>query len=335
MNKISKASKNSVAASTKALNYFKKFKITREFVKKLKEKRAKTKQQEKIGLNTLPKSEHHLKRMINKAMIAINIPHAHEMIGRKEIIEIAAEMGVSISRLQATEIILRARGPQLEENRTCNLDEIVAWFKENCEILRPIKKHNKSVQLESARVNTLFSTTQDFSSKTFRKGRKEFSAQPRIHRRTGNSFDTKSSMLSKLKKMGPKELRNNPDFMKDVNECLQNMKELPSLRKKTQKVFSEMEKKMFKTQKESAFSAIQRSRMYLSLNRLQNLHNYKKKLDSMIMDSSRITTLGGSYSTASSVIRLSRLLARPYFKKEKIFDLNSTIKGKRINQLKL
>lgn len=123
--------------SSNAFLSFKKIKMTHEFIRKLKKRRMKTKIEEKKGINSLPDSDHHLKRLINQAMIAINIPHATEMIGRKEIIQIAAKMGVSISRLQATEIILRARGPLLEKTRTCDLDEIVAWFRENIKILRP------------------------------------------------------------------------------------------------------------------------------------------------------------------------------------------------------
>ena len=69
-------------------------------------------------MNGLPDSDHHLNRMINQAMIAINIPHSPNLIGRKEMMQIAQHMGVIITRLQATEIILLARGPQLERSRT-------------------------------------------------------------------------------------------------------------------------------------------------------------------------------------------------------------------------
>ncbi|CAI2368798.1 unnamed protein product [Moneuplotes crassus] len=321
MEKLLKARSKPKPASSKALSHFKKFKITRDFIKKLKKRRDKTKKDEKRNHNILPDSEHHIKRMINEAMIAINIPHAQEMIGRKEIIQIASVMGVDISRLQATEIILRARGPRLEENRSCNLDEIVSWFKENLKLLRPKKKIiHKSIHLESSRADTLADSRQKFSvysSNSQRRRRENFSTEPRIHRRINSFFDTKSTMPNKLRKMGINNIHKNQNFKKISNEHLLNITEVPSQKKKTNSFLSSIEEKMLKTQIQQSEAAARRSRIYLSETRRKNIKEYKNKLKNMINETAR--------TSANSALRLSKLLARPYFEKVRVFSLNSSL----------
>lgn len=70
----------------------------------------------KGSLNKLPNSDYHLKRMLNIAMTALGIAGNPRAIGRQEMLQIADHMGITITQLQATEIVLKARGPQMEDS---------------------------------------------------------------------------------------------------------------------------------------------------------------------------------------------------------------------------
>lgn len=98
-------------------------------------------------MNHLPDSDHHVRRMLNKAMIELGLGKNYRNIGRAEISQFAHNMGVYISQLQATEIILRARGEKMEKSDTCNFDEIVNWFRQNLATLRPKRNLHTSINL--------------------------------------------------------------------------------------------------------------------------------------------------------------------------------------------
>ena len=60
-------------------------------------------------------------------------------------------MGLNITYLQATEIIYRARGPEMEKSVYCHMSKIIQWFKNNLNMLRPVQKtqHHHSFNLTS------------------------------------------------------------------------------------------------------------------------------------------------------------------------------------------
>ena len=115
---------------------------------------------------------------------------------------------------------------------------IIAWLRENIKILRPKKKpnFNKSVYLPNTKHNTSYDSSFGFSHKSVRtssnKRRSDFSSQPRIHKRsTGlNAYLNSSSKIDNIRKMRMRDLRKDRDFMDDVDECLLNIKQVPSLK---------------------------------------------------------------------------------------------------------
>ena len=105
-----------VSNPSNAYKNFRKIAMSTKFVKNLKKQREKTIKDIKNSLNGLPDSEHHLRRMILRACTSLGYNIKNSNIGRKEIIQIAHEIGISLTYLQATEIIFRARGNKMENS---------------------------------------------------------------------------------------------------------------------------------------------------------------------------------------------------------------------------
>lgn len=67
-----------------------------------------------------------------------------------------------------------------------------------------------------------------------------------------------------IRRMGAKNLRKNQDFMNDVDECLLNITEVPSLKKKADSIFTGIEDNMAMAQTQQSFAAVQKTRRYLA-----------------------------------------------------------------------
>ena len=188
---------------------FKKLQISQKFVKNLKKQRRQTLKLIKGSINGLPDSEHHIRRMVNSAMAEIGIAGNHSLIGRKEIMKIAHHMNLKLTMLQATEIILSARGTQMEESKACNFEEIIKWFHSHVSILRPTNGHTFTDFPSGRSIDC--NGTADMQSITINNSprRKHVMArsQPRIHKR-----------IDQFRRMRLRELRQDKDFMADVDE---------------------------------------------------------------------------------------------------------------------
>ena len=74
-------------------------------------------------------------------------------------------MGICITFLQATEVIYRARGPELEKSDKCDISKVIDWFKDNMIILRPKPEHNLSYDLTGVRNQSTSSVANNTYSK--------------------------------------------------------------------------------------------------------------------------------------------------------------------------
>ena len=139
-----------VSNVSNAYKNFRKIAMSTKFVKNLKKQREITIKEAKNSLNGLPDSEHHLRRMILKACSKLGYNIKGSNIGRKEIIQIAYEIGITLNYMQATEVIFRARGSKMENSDYFDFEEVIEWFKHNIKILRP-KPRNMHTSVDASR----------------------------------------------------------------------------------------------------------------------------------------------------------------------------------------
>mmetsp|Transcript_12633 Transcript_12633/g.11180 ORF Transcript_12633/g.11180 Transcript_12633/m.11180 type:complete len:196 (-) Transcript_12633:26-613(-) len=159
--------------------------------------------------------------------------------------------------------------------------------------------------------------------------KKEFLSQPRIHRKsnTSGSFLYSSSKINSIRKMRIRDLKKDQDFMDDVDECLINIKEVPTLRKQMNTIFNDLENTLVKTKAEESFSAADKTRKYLIQKKRNEEKKYKKDLDKMIIETSK--------TSANNAIRLSKLLTSQWFDHRKNFSVVSGLTTRQRDRLKI
>lgn len=112
-----------------------------------------------------------------------------------------------------------------------------------------------------------------------------------------------------------RDLRKDKDFLADVDECLKNIMELPSLKKQMQTMFSELEDLMIDqkaTQSTQAANKVRhnlaRSKILTRLTVLDKIfqeEQYEKNVNKIVEETCR--------TNAARAMRISKLLTKKWF----------------------
>lgn len=102
-----------------------------------------------------------------------------------------------------------------------------------------------------------------------------------------------------------KDLRNDKDFIADVDECLKNIMEIPSLRKQMQTMFGELEDIMIEQKATQSIQAASKVRRNLAHAFRKKEYLYEKEVNRMVEETSK--------TNAARAMRIGKLLTKPWF----------------------
>lgn len=180
-------------------------------------------------------------------------------------------------------------------------------------MLRPKKKDlHKSMHFKSQDQSQSFDATSSHlavPATTARKTRIAVRSQPRIHKR-----------IEQFRRMNLKQLRNDKDFMADVDECLKNILELPALRKQMQSMFSELEETMIEAKAKQSIEAAKKVRQHLVSRKQREEAEYNKQVEKIVEATSR--------TNAARAMRLGKLLNKQWYECHDQFKVVSGLNPK-------
>lgn len=207
----------------------------------------------------------------------------------------------------------------MEQSEESNMDQIVLWFKENFKILRPVRqKLNSSITVRKHENISFDRSTNIYNQtmKSFKKKRVIIRSQPRIHKR-----------LDQIRNMKLRDLQNDKDFMDDVDECLQNIMELPTLRKQMQSMFNDLEEKLVDARAHQSLQASSKTRKSIFEKKKRRESLYQKQLNKMIFETSK--------TSASNAIRLNGMLSKPWYEHYDKYKVVSGMTAKEKERIKI
>ena len=177
--------------------------VANNFIRGIKEKQEETKRTSMNSINRIPVSHTEIQRLLNIAFKELQIEKEGYELTRDDVVAVARHMGLVVSQIQATEALLHSRLDPLppnpteaqmraHRNRLFDCNKLVTWVLQNVKILREWK----SIEPRHVTPKVRF--------------------RPRIDRE-----------VEVFRILTKRDLEENPNFIKDVQECLYNLKYVP------------------------------------------------------------------------------------------------------------
>ena len=117
-----------------------------------------------------------------------------------------------------------------------------------------------------------------------------------------------------------RELRQDKDFMADVDEWLQNISQLPSLRRQMQSMFGELEHTMIESKAVQSINAAKKVRKNLYQRKKKQEREYSMQVDRLVEATSK--------SNAARATRLGKLLTKQWYEWDENFKVISGLSEK-------